>query len=657
MDTTKNTTFRKDIQFLRAIAVLAVVLFHLDETYLMSGFLGVDVFFVISGYVVTMSLNKKADFFSSKDIGIFYLKRIKRLFPALYFSIFIGLLLAFFLIPPFEHQTLFKTAFYALLASSNFFLMSNSSDYFGVGTDLNPFTHTWSLGLEEQFYFLYPIIFYIIFIKFRKKTLWLLVFLYVSSFLAFLFVTLLRSSEWYYFPFSRFWELLLGAIAYSLQKHKIISRIKIKPSLYLFILLSIVFFFSNKSPVGLVIFITSATHLAFLLILFLPSDYRWINKLASNPVFQLIGDMSYSIYLWHYIIFVIFRWTIGLDTVVLQIVALLLTFAMSYLSLQFFENPFRKNSVKLSLKALKITSFGVLLIFLVSSREKISSFFDISAYTPIAFSAIPTPKNWGEYTKPCHYKYFDGTSEEMIVKCLTINKEKKNLFLVGDSHALQLLFTARKALDSSKVAISYIHKNGIPTIMLENKIPDEIQYILDNANANDILLITFYRGKFYMGTRYIRYPLPLNQDPYKQEGVEEKYKNSVRIFNQICKKANQKNINIILVDDVPQMKLPIRVSSCIFQDNMGFSNSCDIERNFSLHTRKPMTKLFKQMTRYKNVFYWDPHDLICTSKICTFKNNEFIKMQDFNHITLRQAEELAPHFYDFLSESFLIKKE
>ena len=93
MDTTKNTTFRKDIQFLRAIAVLAVVLFHLDETYLMSGFLGVDVFFVISGYVVTMSLNKKADFFSSKDIGIFYLKRIKRLFPALYFSIFICFLL------------------------------------------------------------------------------------------------------------------------------------------------------------------------------------------------------------------------------------------------------------------------------------------------------------------------------------------------------------------------------------------------------------------------------------------------------------------------------------------------------------------------------------------------------------------------------------
>lgn len=155
--------------------------------------------------------------------------------------------------------------------------------------------------------------------------------------------------------------------------------------------------------------------------------------------------------------------------------------------------------------------------------------------------------------------------------------------------------------------------------------------------------------------QYSRYLLPLNKDPFEQEGVNDKYQNSLTVFDEVCRKAKLKGINIILVDDVPQMKLPIRVASCILQSQLGLPNSCDVDRVKSLHARKPMTKLFKSLEAYDHVYYWDPHNLICDSEKCTFQNESFVKSQDFNHITKAQAEALAPNFNDFLVKNNLLK--
>ena len=169
-DVSKNlrlTEYRKDIDGLRAIAIIAVIINHLNKNILENGYLGVDIFFVISGFVITRSLllNSKEQKFSDFIID-FYLKRIKRIIPALIFFVLIMSILIFLFIP--LPGPSLKTGIFSLLGLSNIFLYNQSIDYFASSADLNIFTNTWSLGVEEQFYIFYPFLFWFIF---KKKSI------------------------------------------------------------------------------------------------------------------------------------------------------------------------------------------------------------------------------------------------------------------------------------------------------------------------------------------------------------------------------------------------------------------------------------------------------------------------------------------------------
>ena len=148
-----KSSYRPEIDGLRAFAVIAVIINHFNKDLLPSGYLGVDIFFVISGFVITSSAEKESknflDFISS-----FYERRIRRLIPGLVFFVFLSsLLICFF---NFNSGVSLQTGITSLFGLSNIFLYSKSLDYFGLSADLNMFTHTWSLGVEEQFYFFFP---------------------------------------------------------------------------------------------------------------------------------------------------------------------------------------------------------------------------------------------------------------------------------------------------------------------------------------------------------------------------------------------------------------------------------------------------------------------------------------------------------------------
>jgi peptidoglycan/LPS O-acetylase OafA/YrhL len=153
-------TYRPEIDGLRAIAVLAVIIFHFNEHLLPSGFLGVDVFFVISGFVITASLARHQESDWRPFLLGFYARRIKRLIPLLMTCILVTMLVGAFVISPGsdEFNSTWTTGIAALFGVSNITLQAQQSDYFASSTALNPFTHTWSLGVEEQFYFLFPIL-------------------------------------------------------------------------------------------------------------------------------------------------------------------------------------------------------------------------------------------------------------------------------------------------------------------------------------------------------------------------------------------------------------------------------------------------------------------------------------------------------------------
>jgi peptidoglycan/LPS O-acetylase OafA/YrhL len=214
-----NLSFKRQIVSLRGISVLSVFFFHLNFEYFRNGYLGVDIFFLISGYVITQSLVKNWNGNKLDVILKFYVKRFNRIYPNLVF-ILVFVSLIFLLVIPFTHfLTNLNFFFYSLFGYSNIAYYLGGNDYF---KDIdNPFLHTWSLGVETQIYVIFPLLFLLIFsfkkFKLDDTSLYLLI---VTLFLSlFLFVYLYNKNYnlVFYFPIFRLWEFLLGSLIFFLD--------------------------------------------------------------------------------------------------------------------------------------------------------------------------------------------------------------------------------------------------------------------------------------------------------------------------------------------------------------------------------------------------------------------------------------------------------
>ena len=209
--------YRPEIDGLRAFAVVAVIINHFNKEILPNGYLGVDIFFVISGFVITSSLYQRPSKNFKDFISGFYERRIKRLVPAL--SVFVLITsIAICLFNPFAGTSL-KTGLSSLFGLSNIYLFQVSTDYFARSTDLNVFTHTWSLGVEEQFYILFP--FLIWFSGFGRQTkngsrnLFLAVgSLAIASLISFLYLYPINQPAAYFLMPTRFWEMASGCLLF-----------------------------------------------------------------------------------------------------------------------------------------------------------------------------------------------------------------------------------------------------------------------------------------------------------------------------------------------------------------------------------------------------------------------------------------------------------
>jgi len=204
---------------LRALAVIAVIVYHYVEQWLPSGYLGVDLFFVISGFVITGYLRRADASNWLALLGEFYARRLKRLLPALLFCVLLSsLALVMLTIRP--AAELFHTGATALFGFSNIFLFLQSSDYFSLESSLNAFTHTWSLGVEEQFYLFYPLLFLVLGLAHNKQgqgdksgSFWLIL-LTVISFISFIMLNSRAPMAAFYLLPARIWELNIGILSY-----------------------------------------------------------------------------------------------------------------------------------------------------------------------------------------------------------------------------------------------------------------------------------------------------------------------------------------------------------------------------------------------------------------------------------------------------------
>lgn len=307
-------SYRAEIDGLRAIAVVSVILYHAQivlfgRDWFEGGFIGVDIFFVISGYLITRIILSELESKGSFSFLNFYERRARRILPMLFVVIFVSVPYAWQKLLPSDFVEYAESILTSLFFGSNFFFYFSTTEYGADSALLKPFLHTWSLGVEEQFYLVFPILAIIAFRYFRKHFLTIIVGLSLLS-LQFAELMEVRNSELnFYLPFSRFWELAVGSmLAYRELNYKPSNEnfaSKSLPMLGLYLIVYSILFFDGETPHPS--FHTLIPIVGVALIIGFASKDELIGKILGSKPFVWMGLISYSAYLWHFPIFAFSR--------------------------------------------------------------------------------------------------------------------------------------------------------------------------------------------------------------------------------------------------------------------------------------------------------------------------------------------------------------
>ena len=333
--------YRREIDGLRAVAVVPVILFHAGLEHFSGGFIGVDIFFVISGYLITTILMVEME--SGRfSIARFYERRARRILPALFLVMLCCIPFAWLWMLPSQMEAFSKSLAAVALFGSNI-LFWREEGYFAATADLKPLLHTWSLAVEEQFYVVFPIALLVLRRLAHGRLIWVLAVVAVLS---------LGVSEWgwrnspdanFYLAPSRAWELLTGSICALL-----LMQSRSEPPSSNFISLAgmglivfSIFYFDEETPFPSIYALLPVLGTA--LIIVFGNERTWVARLLSYPVFVGIGLISYSAYLWHQPLFAFARIRSGLEAdQSLLLVLAAASFALAAASWHFVERPFRQ---------------------------------------------------------------------------------------------------------------------------------------------------------------------------------------------------------------------------------------------------------------------------------------------------------------------------
>lgn len=433
--------YRLEIDGLRALAVIPVIFFHAGFSFFRGGYVGVDVFFVISGYLITTIIltEKEAGKFMFR---VFYERRARRILPALTFVILVCLPFAYWVMKPTDLMEFSQSLVAVSLFSSNI-LFWLKTGYFMTAAELKPLLHTWSLAIEEQYYILFPL-FIILTWRFRKRTtLTLLAVLgFVSLALAQWRAVDHPGSTFYLLP-TRLWEILIGSfVAYFLfysseWRSKYLALpvwvFQILSALGLLLIVGSIGFFDDKTPFPSLY--TLFPTLGTALVILFAFEQTFVNKLLSIKLFVGIGLISYSAYLWHQPIFAFARlmsYKTPSDSLMFWFGVFSLVLA--YLTWKFIEAPFRDRNRFSREKIFRFSAISLMLIIGVGAVGYFNKGFgNRIAQNKMSYTELDliTQPNFG-LSKVCDYVSFD-----LLEECQT--SDTPEILIWGDSYAMHLV--------------------------------------------------------------------------------------------------------------------------------------------------------------------------------------------------------------------------
>ena len=436
-----------NVQQLRGVAVISVVLFHLNFYFAKTGFLGVDTFFVISGFLMAMLYGNTIDLNSTK---IFFYKRAVRLLPAYWFTILTTSILALLLCLPHEFATQLEHSFWAyfLIPNIGFWI---DAEYWG-SSQFRPLLHLWSLGVEFQFYLIYPIICKIFNTQFKRIVLMSI------SLLAYILINEISAKTAFYMMPTRLWQFLLGIIAFEFSR-----KIKVNQSSRIFqILISLLFILLilpvEIPPQSVILITIPITFLVAGIVLVSNYSDTKIKSSFIEKTLVWVGKYSFSIYLAHFPIMVFLQYqpfggTItGMNSFFYLILFLVLLFISAKITYLFFEKHTRHN-----LNVSRLVLWGALLLLLLASFTSVSSKIFEKRFNS---NQLQISNAWLDQPQGRCGKVFEIFHPKKDVFCpIGNNSYTKKYLLVGNSHTNSIKDTFAKFLNENKISL-YINSSN-----------------------------------------------------------------------------------------------------------------------------------------------------------------------------------------------------
>lgn len=669
LSATPSRSYVPGIDGLRAIAVLSVMIYHLKAGVLLGGFVGVDVFFVISGFVVTLAIRDRRFQTVFELFSYFYARRLIRIAPALVAMLLITSVATVAFVPSaWLSEANRTTAFFAFFGLSNIRLAQMAEDYFAPRIDFNPFAHTWSLGVEEQFYFIFPFVIGLGVVSWSKRgsalPFVIVALLSLVSFVACLLLTN-RDPVFSFFQLpTRFWELGAG-VAFALSEPAWNRRLKgctvltlniIGLAAIIVLTASLVFSDENHFPFPWAILPVGAS--AALICVFFSRSPTLITRTLSARPLIFVGLISYSLYLWHWPIYVLLRWTTGLDSVLTQTLAVSLTFIAAMTSYYLIEQPFRNSSFLARLRR-PAAAAALLLIILAGAKISAMTFRSNSlALSVTKNSEIWDPWDLGTFPNGCRPS--TDRSELAIGTVLSISPppcsrpEGSHIFVFGDSHAGVYIRMLAMLSSQEGVFISIYSFPGCP--LMDFRVPDRLLpiqcaefnraaeiAIQGSARQGDYLFLPSLRLDRYRDQWGGRIKQNVDSEANDMEAVQD----AITFIQTLTKRG----VKVIIEAPLPLFKSPpYRCSDWFNRMNPvcdgGFTISrTEIERRRS----KIMDVEAKLAATSPGISMWDPLPVLCDQAKCDAFDRGYPIFLDGDHLSGYGSRTLYESFRSHLA--------
>jgi peptidoglycan/LPS O-acetylase OafA/YrhL len=644
-------SYRPDIDGLRALAVLAVMGFHVSPGRVQGGFVGVDIFFAISGFLIT-SIILRGIKTGSFSFWNFYSRRVRRIFPALVVVLTATLALGWLILLPYEYKQLGRHVIAGSMFSSNLLLWKEVG-YFDEAAEHTPLLHLWSLGIEEQFYLLWPITLIVIW-KNRWHRTYLIAGIAIVCFAFNVYLLADYPTATFYAPVTRFWELLIGALlAIVFQREHLIAILAARISSSVdpyrlaalrnamsiagiaMIAASIVLFGKDSNFPGARALVPTLG--AAMVIAAGPS--AWLNRyILSNRVAVYIGLISYPLYLWHWpLLSYVYIYVLdGHHLAILKAAALTVAFLAAAATYRLLETTLREVRLKRLTKQLAVAmSFIWLLGLIVTGTDGMSeargpwTMTNLENYSANDVSTPECISLNGHLFKPRYISRRDF--------CLSAfnNANPVDYVVIGDSHANRLSVGMANRVQS--VAM-FGRGSCLPFFKFDAEV--ESEQLLCSPTMENLLrhAVSLNPRAIVINAYFVQY-FEGHVKKLSPQNIQQNAEMTFRFLASHTKK-------VIVVLDVPI--LPFNPRSCIsLPIRQGID--CTFPKERLVAQRESYEKELRQAAlNYTNVSFVDPANVLCSTSECYGLRNGKVLYTDPNHLSLEGARLVGEYISGYL---------